>query len=259
MKITAHCLVRNEENFVWYAINSVLPYVEKMFVWDTGSTDKTAQIISLIKSPKIVFEERGGVDPYGFASLRQEMVEKTKTDWIMILDGDEVWWDGALKEVTRKLQNRQSYDLVVSPCYMAIGDIFHYQEEEAGKYQIHGRKGHLNIRFIKNFPGLKVHGFYGNEGFSNNFGRKIENFPKEKILFSEAKYLHLSHLERSGKSKNKFKYELGEIFPRDFYYPEVFFREKPSVVPSPWKVKTKSYKLLALVETPLKKIKRRII
>jgi len=52
-KIVVHCLVKNEENFIWYAINSVLPFVDKIMIWDNDSTDKTIEIIKSIHSPKI--------------------------------------------------------------------------------------------------------------------------------------------------------------------------------------------------------------
>lgn len=260
MKITVHCLVKNEENFVWFAVNSVLPFVEKVFVWDTGSTDKTVEIIKTIKSPKLEFEERGRVDTRALVAFRQEMIEKTQTDWIMVLDGDEVWWESQLLSIRNQiLRSRSKYDLVVNPCYMPVGDIFHYQEESAGKYRIHDKKGHLNIRFVRNFPGLKVSGIYPNEAYQNNRGLKLQNFPKERILFSEEKYLHLSHLIRSNKSRFKYKYELGTSFPKDFYYPEILFRERPKMVPSPWEVRSDSYKLLAAPQTPLKKVRRRIL
>jgi len=124
--ITVHCLVKNEENFIWYAISSVLPYVEKILVWDTGSNDKTVEIVKTIKSPKVEFEEKGKVDARGFAKLRQEMIDKTETDWIMVLDGDEIWWGDTIKSLKLKMKN-SDFGLVVSPCYMAVGDIFHYQ------------------------------------------------------------------------------------------------------------------------------------
>ena len=50
-------LVKNEERFLWYAINSILPFVDKIMIWDTGSTDKTVEILKLITSPKISFKE----------------------------------------------------------------------------------------------------------------------------------------------------------------------------------------------------------
>ena len=256
--ITVHCLVKNEENFIWFAINSVIDNVDKVIVWDTGSSDRTVEIIKTIKSPKIEFEEKGKAGAETLVQHRQEMIDQTETDWIMILDGDEVWWDDTIKNLKLKIKSSE-HNLIVSSCYMAVGDIFHYQEEEAGRYKIHDMSGHLNIRFIRNFPGLKVSGVYPNEAYTDSQGKKLQNFPKEKIFFSEEKYLHLSHLLRSNKKRPKYKYELGMTFPKDFYYPEVFFRPRPEIVPSPWKVADASYKFVAGIETPIKKIKRRLI
>ena len=44
-RITVHTLVKNEERWIWYALKSVLPFVDQIIVWDTGSTDKTTAII----------------------------------------------------------------------------------------------------------------------------------------------------------------------------------------------------------------------
>ena len=58
--ITAHCLIKNEENFVWYAIKSVVDFVDKIIVFDTGSTDKTVELIKKLAEEypeKIIFEE----------------------------------------------------------------------------------------------------------------------------------------------------------------------------------------------------------
>ena len=49
MKIWANTVVHNEENFIWFAIMSVVDYVDKVLVYDTGSTDQTVSIIKEIK------------------------------------------------------------------------------------------------------------------------------------------------------------------------------------------------------------------
>ena len=54
MSIWAHTLVKNEERFVWFAINSVIDYVDEMRVWDNGSSDSTVKIIKSIKNSKIM-------------------------------------------------------------------------------------------------------------------------------------------------------------------------------------------------------------
>src|SRR3990167_5692967 len=52
--ITVHCVVKNEEKWVWYALNSVIDIAQKVLIFDTGSTDKTVEIIKKIKNKKII-------------------------------------------------------------------------------------------------------------------------------------------------------------------------------------------------------------
>ncbi len=259
MKICAQMIVKNEENFVWYAINSIIDYVDKVVVWDTGSSDKTVEIIKAINNPKIDFKEKGTVTPHGFAGLRNEMVKLTSADWIFILDGDEIWPKVGIEEIVSLINKYgKSKDLIVSPVKMLIGDIYHYQEEKAGRYKIKCKTGHLNVRAIRNFDGLQVKGYFGNEGYVDKNNVDIQNLPDERIIFAKNSYLHASHLKRSSKVNLKYKYELGIPFQNDFYYPEVFFRSRPSIVPSPWKAIPTGYRARAFFETPLKKMKRRL-
>ena len=256
MKISAHCLVKNEDRFVWYSIMSVIDYVDEVMIWDQGSRDHTIEIIKSINSPKIVFKEFSEK----VHKLRQRMLEKTDADWIFILDGDEIWYFDAISKLRDSLEKvGDSKDCVVVPNYMLIGDAFHYQESVAGRYRIGEKKGHYNIRAIRKTEGLRIEGIYPNEAYVTERGIKVQDLDKERMLFLDEPYLHASFLKRSSKDKKKIKYEIGESFPKDFYYPEVFFRSRPNLVLSPWMVMDLSYKLRAILETPLKKIKRRII
>ena len=100
--IWVHTLVKNEEKYLWYAVMSVADFVDKVLLWDTGSSDKTVEIIKQIqniKGDKVEFKEVGEVDPEEFTKVRQQMLQQTKSDWFMILDGDEVWWEKSIKEV----------------------------------------------------------------------------------------------------------------------------------------------------------------
>ncbi len=252
MKIVGHCLIKNEENFIWYAINSVIDYLDEIMVWDNGSTDNTVSIIKSINSKKIKFRQVGG----DVAEIRQQMLDETEADWIFILDGDEVWWEKGIRSLVSSIRS-SDFSLAVSPNYMLIGDMYHYQEEKAGRYRIAGKVGHYNIRAIRKTKGLHVEGVYPNEAYENADGVKIQNFSKEKILFLKEKYLHASFLSRSSKDTKKVKYELGEEFPKDFYCPEVFFRPRPAIVPSIWRNMDFKFKLRAFFETPLRKINRR--
>src|SRR3989344_3752116 len=104
MKIWAHTLVKNEERYIWYAVMSVIDYVDRILIWDTGSTDKTFEIVEEIKKlypDKVDFREVGNVDINQFTIIRNKMLDRTNSDWFMILDGAEVWWKGSISEIVK--------------------------------------------------------------------------------------------------------------------------------------------------------------
>lgn len=271
--IWAHTLVKNEERYLWYAVMSVVDHVDKILLWDTGSSDKTLKIIEEIKKAKgdkIDFRECGAVDPVEFTKVRQKMLDETKSDWFLIVDGDEVWWKDSIRLVVETIQKEgETLETIISPYYNIIGDIYHYQEEAGGGYHIDDRFGHINIRAVnRRIPGLHLEKPHGQQGFYDKEGVLIqERLPKYR-KFLDASYLHFTNMRRSfsagedqnvPKRKIKFKYELGIPFPAGFKHPEVFYKNSPDIVSSPWQKMSGKYLLRAGAETVLKKIKRRIL
>jgi hypothetical protein len=269
--ICVHTLVKNEARFVWYAVNSVIGYVDKVLLWDTGSTDGSFEIEKEIKEKwpeKIVLEKRLQKTADEFTEIRQEMLDQTKSDWFMVVDADEIWWDDSIKKVIDLIQEKgDRLESIVVPTINPVGDIFHRQEEKAGRYKLAGRVGHYNLRAInRTIPGLHSYGKHGIWGWVDGDNKMIQDRVLGKIGYVNAPYLHTTHLKRARngkdsevvKRKMKLKYEIGKPFPRDFFYPEVFFRERPKVVESPWKVMDAKFRFRAFFETPLRKIKRRL-
>jgi len=261
--IWGNTIVKNEGRYIYFAISSVIDFLDKMLVWDTGSKDDTVAIIKYLEKKypkKIIFKQIGEVNPKELTKTRQKMLNQTESDWFMIVDGDEVWWRKSIKKTVNVIEERGN-DLyaIVHPVKNLIGDIYHFQEESAGKYHILGRKGHLNIRAInRNIPGLHIKNTYPLEGFYDKSGKLIQEID-EKLMFINEPLMHFTHLNRSSKGKSKkIKYELGIPFPRDFIYPEVLYLNLPKIVISPWTKRSMNYLLRATIETPFKKIKRNI-
>lgn len=250
MKIWANCIVHNEENFIWFALMSVVDFVDKILVWDSGSCDKTVEIIREIKKEKgdkIEFKEVGDLDKDEFTKMRQVQLEKSNCDWILILDGDEVWWSDSIKKVADLIKrNGKEIDAIVNPFYNMVGDIYHYQLEEYGRYEIAGRRGHLTIRAInRRIAGLHLAGPYGEETYVDKDEKPIQQRDSEKIVFMDAPFLHLTHLKRSSiDGHRKLKYDKGLKFNKSF--PEVFYLKRPVGIASPWKVRSKLYEVLSL-------------
>lgn len=263
MKIWANTIVNNEENFIWFAVMSVAKFVDKILIWDTGSTDKTVLVIEDLKKElgnKIEFKQVGKVTPVQFTKMRQKMLEESKCDWIIILDGDEIWWENSIKKVINQIKQKgNEIEGIVVPMIVPVGDIYHFQGNEAGRYQILGRKGHLSLKAIsKKIPGLHVDWPYGKEGFFDGENKLVQE--RKDIEFINEPFLHVTHLKRSNSKRiyNKLKSELGKEVKEGFEFPEVLYKEYPSFISSPWIKISGIKKIKAQILTPLRKLKRRI-
>lgn len=289
--ISAHVLVKNEARFIWYSVMSVINHVDRVRLWDMGSNDQTKQIIDeIMNSPaakgKIFFKQlkkekyfdeskirqRMLYDPtpLNFQKIRQDMLDATVADWFIVVDGDEVWWEDSIKMVVEEINKKHNQiESIVVPTVNLVGDLYHYQETKAGHYHLVSKVGHYNLRAVnRKIPGLhsaKPHGLWGWADFE---GKMIQDRDPQKIQYLDAPYLHATHLRRSGsagldrkvfKRSKKLKYEIGIGFPRDYYYPEVFFRPRPKIVPSVWENMKTGFFIRGLLETPLRKINRRIM
>lgn len=270
MKIFAHTLFKNEERWLWFSVSSVIDHIDKLLLWDTGSTDRSWEIALLLKekySSKIDLKQYGEVTSTTFPKVRQKMLDATNSDWFLVVDADEIWWEESIRILLSEIE-KDKYESIIVPTINLVGDIFHFQEEKAGKYTFKGKTGHYNLRALnRNIPGLHSQGIHGVWGWADGDNKMIQDRDEEKILFLDTPYLHTTFLPRGEKREDdlkvpkrkfKFKYELGEKFPLDFYYPESFFKEKPEFIQSPWKTKPNKYILRAFFETPLKKFKRRL-
>lgn len=273
MKITAHTLVKNEEKYLWFAVNSVIDYVDEAMIWDTGSTDQTKLIISQLKKrypDKIKAKFLGDVDINEFTSVRQLMLNETKSDWMFIVDGDEIWWDEKIKQTTDIMRANPDLEMVVNQYLNVIGDLYHYQDRSVSKYKIGNNIGTFTIRAmnIKNITGLNVSKPHGQQGFFDGKGTLVQDrMPQKWQVVDGDSYLHMTHMQRSSslvedrkvlKRNIKYKYELGNAFPLDYYYPEVFFRNYPDIIPSVWGKVSGEYLVKAVALTPIKRLRRMI-
>lgn len=253
MNITTHTVVKNEENWIWYSLMSVKDLVSEMLIIDDASTDKTVEVIRTIKDSKITLMEKRLTTPGDHTRARNNLVEKTKTDWFMLLDGDEIWNRETLKKFLAFLE-KQPQDVfgVAMRTRNCVGDIYHYLPEDAGKYKILGREGHLTIRAYRKLPGRHWTGDY-----------PLEKYCNDHLAFFDGFYWHMTHLPRSS-SQHKVKgwrakkMEIGIKVKNQNEFPEVFYEKRPDFVPDPWKKMSTGEKLIASVVTPIKKLRRAI-
>lgn len=263
IKITAHCIIKNEDKWIWFAIQSVLPFVEQILVFDTGSDDKTIEIVKSINSPKIIFEEKGPVDKNGLVVLRQEQINRTKTNWFLILDGDEIWPATQIERLIKEAgEVGTNIVALFNRTRNCIGDIYHFIPESSGNYEIAGIRGNLNTRLIRKKLDLKVFGTYPDEYFSDKNGPIQEQ--EANLKFVDCWYLHTSFLQRSSLN-NKTSGSLGKrknwekgLLLQEGDLPKVFKMPKPEMVDDPFKKRSFSYESLATAIIPLRYIQAKI-
>lgn len=202
--ITAHCIIRNEENFIGYAIRSIIDHIDLLIVFDNGSTDRTVELVEgLVKQygDKIIFKKKGASDKVQHTHLRQEMLEMTKTDWFMILDGDEVWTKRGIEEAIKMINENENLPFIVAPYYLCVGDIYHnYYKEWNQEY--YGKPGFYTPRFIKREEGMYIKGDYEQDTFYHKDGRWV--YTNDNLVFLKNKFWHLTHLRRSSSDDKVF-------------------------------------------------------
>ncbi len=262
-------MVRNEERFVSYAIRSVIDMVEKVIVFDTGSTDNTIAVVQSLQQEypdKILFEQKGECDKMQHTRLRQEMIERTTTDWFLILDGDEVWTERGIRELKQSIQGNPTYGCIFAPYYLCVGDIYHHSLRGFYHFPAVQLRAHISPKIFRRENGIHWNnGAYGEGDFiADNEGAVIR---PGYVTSLKEKFWHTSALIRSsedavvtlGRHKQVLTYSLW--FMKEGYaisglVPEVF-RAYPSVATQPLSRWHSLINLVALIAFKLKLSQRR--
>lgn len=263
--ITAHMIVKNDDQWVWFAIASTIDYVDRFLITDSGSSDQTVAIIRSIKNSKIEFHQTQVKTPAEVVALRQQQLAQTKTDWLWMIDADEIYPEKTCLEIHDIITRNADLAGVLVRRRDMLGDMLHYQSNETvGGYNIFGKIAHYSPRLIRtSIPGLKIKGAYPNEGFYDSKGKALLSYERDAFAITTNRYLHATYLKRSSLGatlattfhRNKFKQEWGKTLPKS-ELPEVFFSKRPRMVPDPLQKRTIPYALSASIITPFKILKR---
>ena len=97
--VTAHLMVRDEEYWLGHILEVLTKHLSNIFVYDTGSTDKTIEIVKSF--PTVTLVEKGPLNPMQLMQCRNEMMEQTKTPWAFQVDGDEFYPEKSIKALLK--------------------------------------------------------------------------------------------------------------------------------------------------------------
>lgn len=87
MNITLCMIVKNEEKYIKNCLDNALKLVNNAIIVDTGSNDKTKEIIMEFGEKVKLIEYTWDND---FSKARNESLKHVDGDWILILDADEI-------------------------------------------------------------------------------------------------------------------------------------------------------------------------
>lgn len=264
LEITTHSLVKNEDRWIWFALNSWAPFAKSMIVFDDSSTDATPKIIKEMNLPHLTYQKISTKSPEDLVVARAKMKAQTLTNWFVLLDGDEVWDNKTVERFIDHISKvRTNVDMVALRTRNCIGDAYHYLPESAGQYEILGQKGHFNIRAYRNKKNYSWQGIYPLEYYGDETGHALLE-KRNSISLFDGFYWHMTHLQRSSNKDAVFgwrhvKHELGIPVGSASKFPEVFYTPRPKEVADPWKRRGVVHTLFSSVITPIKNIKRKAV
>ena len=108
LKISACCMVKNEENNLPHSLDNLKSQVDEIIVVDTGSTDRTIEIAESYGA-KII--ETPWQDD--FSTPRNMAIDAATGDWIIFLDADEYF--AAPKKVRPAIEKFSGKDAILIP------------------------------------------------------------------------------------------------------------------------------------------------
>lgn len=100
--LTLCMIVKDEEQFIEGCLENVKDIVDEIVVVDTGSADSTKEIAK--KSEANVFDFKWKDD---FSAARNFSLDKATSNWILVMDADELLDTNGKKEILKLINNRE--------------------------------------------------------------------------------------------------------------------------------------------------------
>jgi len=198
MKIVANCVVKNEIYWFPYGLESAIRHLDHIFITDTGSDDGTYEVIRDHFIPKYpnkitLLRKTQSKEEFGdkFLLYKNELVDMSReygADWMLCLDGDEIYYDFYFPKLREKLETLDPIwrMIAVNTRYFVknLDHVFHIHEDFW-----HYRFFNLNLKGRWVLP-------YGYIDWSNPKPRKIERLTLA-IEPGMIDMIHTSFLQRS--------------------------------------------------------------
>jgi len=201
-------MIRDENKYIGPCLLSTAPYVDEIIITDTGSTDGTIEIVEFIianflQDVNVRFEKinvdahvdmsyekddsdslKGGLE---LGDIRRRHIKETKTKFVWIVDGDEVYPDHAIQNI------KMATDMLVSNeglncCYIPFlwtnngGREIVEQTDGCDLYTLTGRIFRADKLWCVGKWGNEMHTYAGRILYSHSRG-VIKSQCKKPLMF----------------------------------------------------------------------------
>jgi len=199
MKLSINMITCDGENLIEKSLKSVLPYAYEAIVYDTGSTDGTPEVLEKMGVIYEVRDIQNSPDRRKkIVEILNEMKQRSKGDWILRVDDDEVFPKETMEEILAVDGEVPVYSI----------PFLHYEDGHFINPEAHSkqRPGFFVARLFKNIPQINWVNEWGSEVLSHN-GQRVSSRAFQIHLCRKVKnpFLHLGEL-RKGKRKHEYLY-----------------------------------------------------
>ncbi len=245
------CMItKNEEKYLGQCLESVKDIVDEIIIVDTGSTDKTSEVIQSFAEKfhiDVKFFSFKWVDD--FSAARNECIKHATKDWILMIDADELLDEDGIKTIKELVKDKENDAfLFLQKNYTNDSTIAGFVNEENkhnGRiYQ--GWYGSLIIKLFRNNKGYRFDGTVhelvepsikskkGKIAAANVVLHHYGNADPDVVKKKRQYYLELCKKKVSQKKDAASYYELGILYKEnsDFDNALKSFQKAIEIVPN---------------------------
>lgn len=197
--LTVAMIIKNEEQFIERVIRNVQPVADEIVITDTGSTDRTLDIIKRFKLKLFHYKWNSNE-----AQVRNFTLSQCKTDWILFIDADEFLDINSYQEIRRLISSKKyiAYRVFLRHYLDSSVNLENlYQHNWKGSYTLH-----TIIRIFKN----KERIFYSKPIYTSvtdSLRDRIDKVGNSNVIFH-----HFDILRNRKKKIEKVKWYNRDVF-----------------------------------------------
>lgn len=160
LSLVLQCL--NESEFIGDCLRATLPYVQQSVVIDQGSTDGTLEILANEFPDVRVIHADGNFLTRGEKYFRDLAIHLCESQWLMLIDCDEILSDGWRDEVDTFLKIRgHDYGMVNIDYFQMVASAeFHTPNSPLPNERPFLVRKHPGLRASESLNGTKCHSSY---------------------------------------------------------------------------------------------------